>query len=72
MKLFLSGGCEDMDILWAFFTNSSIESIYLSFELREKLPYLQNYHSIFFFNTARSLIITKVKCGHVWNALWIN
>ena len=31
----LSGGCEDRDILWAFFTNLSIESIYLSPELRK-------------------------------------
>ena len=29
-------GCEDRDILWAFFTNLSIESIYLS-------NYLLNY-----------------------------
>ena len=34
-------GCEDRDILWAFFTNLSIESIYLSLELREKWPYLK-------------------------------
>ena len=40
----LSGGCEDRDILWAFFTNLSIENIYLSLELHEKLPCLQNYH----------------------------
>ena len=45
LKFFLSGGCEDRDILWAFFTNLSIESLYLSLELREKWPYLQNYHS---------------------------
>ena len=38
---FLSGGCEDREILWAFFTNLSIESIYLSPELREEWPYLQ-------------------------------
>ena len=44
-RVFLqSGGCEDRDILWAFFTNLSIETIYLSLELREKWPYLQNYH----------------------------
>ena len=36
LNFFLSGGCEDMDILWAFFINLSIESIYLSPELREK------------------------------------
>ena len=34
--VFFSGGCEDRDILWAFFTNLSVESIYLSPELREK------------------------------------
>ena len=49
VDFFLSGGCEDRDILWAFFTNSSIESIYLSLELREKWPYIQNDHSNFFF-----------------------
>ena len=37
VEFFLSGGCEDTDKLWAFFTNLSIESIYLSFELREKM-----------------------------------
>ena len=26
----LCGGCEDRDILWSFFTNLLIESIYLS------------------------------------------
>ena len=36
VDLFLSGGCEDRDIFWAFFTNLSIEIIYLSPELREK------------------------------------
>ena len=35
LNFFLSGGCEDRDILWSFFTNLSIESIYLSPELRE-------------------------------------
>ena len=35
-----SGGCEDWPILWAFFTNLSLETIYLSPELREKWPYL--------------------------------
>ena len=49
--LFLGGGCEDRDILWSFFTNLSIESIYLSPELREKWPYLQNCHSKIFFST---------------------
>ena len=37
---FLSGGCEDRAILWAFFTNFSLETIYLSAKLREKWPYL--------------------------------
>ena len=45
---FLSGGCEDRDMLWVFLTNLSIKSIYQSLELREKWPYLQNYYSIFF------------------------
>ena len=45
VEFFLSVGCEVRDILWAFFTNLSIESIYLSPELREKWPYLQNYQS---------------------------
>ena len=57
---FLSGGCEDKDIIWAFFTNLSIESIYLSLELREKLSYLQNYHSTFFFNTVHDLITFSI------------
>ena len=35
-----SCGYEDMTILWAFFTNLSLEPIYLSPELREKWPYL--------------------------------
>ena len=34
-----------MPILQAFFTNFSLETIYLSQELREKWPYLQNQHS---------------------------
>ena len=38
---FLSVGCEGRDILWAFFTNLSIETIYLSPELRKKWPYLK-------------------------------
>ena len=40
--LFFSGGCEDMPILQAFFTNFSLETIYLSPDLREKWLYLQN------------------------------
>ena len=40
IDFFLSGGCEDRDILLAFFTNLTIEYIYLSPELREKWPYL--------------------------------
>ena len=39
-----------------FFTNLSIKSIYLSIELREKWPYLQNYHSKKNFNTVHTLI----------------
>ena len=39
-KKMFSGGCEDRPILWAFFTNLSLEIIYLSPELREKWPYL--------------------------------
>ena len=42
---FFSGGCDDMPILLAFFTNFSLETIYLSAELREKWPYLENYQS---------------------------
>ena len=42
VEIFLIGGCEDRDILWAFFTKLSLEAIYLSPELREKWPYLQN------------------------------
>ena len=45
---FLSGGCEDRDISWAFFTNLSLESIYLPTEVRENCPYFQNYHLIFY------------------------
>ena len=37
---FFSGGFEGRTILWAFFTNFSLETIYLSPELREKWPYL--------------------------------
>ena len=37
---FFSGGYEDMSILWAFFTNLSLETIYLSPELHEKWPFL--------------------------------
>ena len=44
LKFFLSGGCENRDMLLVFLTNLSIESIYLSLELRKKWPYLQNYH----------------------------
>ena len=40
--IFFSGGCEDRPILWAFFTNFSLETIYLSPDLREKWLYLQN------------------------------
>ena len=40
LNFFWGGGCEDGDILWAFFTNLSIEPIYLSHELREKWPNL--------------------------------
>ena len=35
-----SGGCEDRNILWAFFTIFSLETIYLSPKLLEKWPYL--------------------------------
>ena len=38
--IFFSGGCEERLILWAFFTNLSLETIYLSPKLREKWPYL--------------------------------
>ena len=51
------GGCEDRPLLWAFFTNLSLETIYLSPELREKWRYLSNYQSKnFFFNTVHNLI----------------
>ena len=56
----LSGGCEDRDILLAFFTNLSIESIYLSPELREKWPYLQNYHSKKKISTVHNLITFSI------------
>ena len=55
LNFFLSGGCEDRDMLWVFLTNLSIESIYQSLELREKWPYLQNYQHIFF-NTLHKLV----------------
>ena len=45
LKKKFSGGCEDMPILQAFFTNLSLETIYLSIELREKWPYLHTSHS---------------------------
>ena len=38
----VSGGCEDRPILLAFFTTLSLETIYLSPDLREKWPYFQN------------------------------
>ena len=38
LNFFLSGGSEKRDIVWAFFTNLSIKSIYLSIELSEKWP----------------------------------
>ena len=60
VDFFLSGGCEDRDILWEFFTNLSIETTYLSPELREKWPYLQNYQSNFFFNTVHNLITFSI------------
>ena len=63
-----SGGCEDRPILWAFFTNLSLETIYLSPELREKWPYLQNSHSKFFFSTQciillLFLLFSQIKIG---------
>ena len=51
------GGCDDRDILWAFFTNLSLESIYLSPELRKKWPYFQNYRSILFLTRFIILLI---------------
>ena len=57
---FLSDICEDRDILWAFFTNLSIEPIYLSLELREKWPYLQNYQSKKILNTVHNLITFSI------------
>ena len=57
---FLGGGCENRDILWAFFTNLSLESIYLSPELREKWPYLQNYQSKKKFTTVHNLITFSI------------
>ena len=44
-----NGGCEDMPIFQAFFTNFSLETIYLSPELLEKWPYLQTTNQNFFF-----------------------
>ena len=43
-----------------FFTNLSIESIYLSLQLRQKWSYLQNYHSNFFFNTVHNPITFSI------------
>ena len=68
VDFFLRGGCEDRDISWAFFTNLSIETIYLSPELREKWPYLQNDHSRFFFSTQciillPFLLFSQIKIG---------
>ena len=64
---FLCGGCKDRDILLAFFTNLSNESIYLSTELREKWPYLQNYLSIFFSTQCIILLLfllfSQIKIG---------
>ena len=57
LNFFLSVGCEDRDILWAIFTILSIESIYLSLELCEKWPYLQNYHSKFVFLSTQCIIL---------------
>ena len=52
----MSGACEDRDILWSFLTNLSIESIYLSTDLREKWPYLQNYLLLhIYFNERQSV-----------------
>ena len=59
LKFFLSDGCEDRDMLWAFFTNLSIEYIYLSIELCEKWPYFQNYHSKKI-NTVHNLITFSI------------
>ena len=60
ISFFFSGGREDRDILWAFFYELSIESFYLSPELREKWPYLQNYQPNFCFNTVHNLIIFSI------------
>ena len=57
---FMSGGCENRDVLWAFFMNLSIETIYLSPELREKCPYLQNYQSKKKINTVHNLITFSI------------
>ena len=43
VEFFLNEGCEDRDILWAFFVNLSIETMYLSPELHEKSK--KNQHS---------------------------
>ena len=40
VDFFFSGGCEDRPILLAFCKNLSLETIYLSPELREIWPYL--------------------------------
>ena len=53
-----SGYCRTVvDPGTAFFTNLSIESIYLFIELREKWPYLQNYHPKKKFNTVYNHIL---------------
>ena len=50
-----------VNILWAFFTIFSLETIYLSPKLREKWPYLSNCQSNnFFFNTVHNLITFSI------------
>ena len=58
--IFFSGGCEDRPILWAFFMNLSLETIYLSSELREKMALSLKLPINLFFNTAHNLITFSI------------
>ena len=49
---FSSGGCEDRAILWAFFTNLSIESIYLLNYVKNGLIFKTANQIIFFQHNA--------------------
>ena len=47
-------------MLWAFFMNLSLETIYLSPKLSEKCPYLKTANKVFFFNTVHNLITFSI------------